>query len=79
MLSPAVTPSSNLKPRSPRMHPFRKLREGGPMTPAQVAVLLNEDIVMHTPILIKPIVGRELVSFAVSISSQSGDDPGLHP
>ena len=31
------------------------------MTPAQVAVLLNEDVVMHTPILIKPIVGRELV------------------
>ena len=43
------------------MHPFRKLREGGPMTPAQAAVILNENVVMHTPVLIKPIVGRELV------------------
>ena len=38
------------------------------MTPAQVAVVLNENVVMHAPVLIKPIVGRELVSFAVSIS-----------
>src|SRR6266436_204574 len=60
------------------MHPFRKLREGGPMTPAQVAVLLNENVVMHTPVLIKPIVGRELVSIAVSISTQSRDDPGKY-
>jgi hypothetical protein len=60
------------------MHPFRRLREGGPMTPAQAAVLLNENVVMHTPILIKPIVGRELVSFAVSMSSQSRDDPDTY-
>jgi len=60
------------------MHPFRKLREGGPMTQAQVAALLNESVVMHTPILVKPIVGRELVSFAVSMSSQSRDDPGKY-
>src|SRR5262245_31715708 len=61
------------------MRPFRKLREGRPMTPAQVAViLLNENVVIHTPVLIKPIVGRELVSFAVSISSQSRDDPGRY-
>ena len=26
------------------MHPFRKPREGGPMTPAQVAVVLNETL-----------------------------------
>ncbi len=48
------------------------------MTPAQVAVLLNENVVMHTPVLIKPIVGRELVSIAVSISTQSRDDPGKY-
>ena len=48
------------------------------MNPAQVAVVLNENVVMHTPVLIKPIVGRELVSFAVSISSQSRDDPGKY-
>src|SRR6266850_2562297 len=60
------------------MHPFRKLREGGPMTPAQAAVILNENVVMHTPVLIKPVVGRELVSIVISISSQSRDDPGKY-
>src|SRR5260370_12109942 len=60
------------------MHPFRKLREGGPMTPAQAAVVLNENVVMHTPVLIKPIVGRALVSIAISISTQSRDDPGKY-
>jgi hypothetical protein len=46
------------------------------MTPAQAAVILNENVVMHTPVLIKPIVGRELVSIVISISSQSRNDPG---
>ena len=48
------------------------------MTPAQAAVVLNENVVMHTPVLIKPIVGRALVSIAVSISTQSRDDPGKY-
>src|SRR5260370_1732139 len=60
------------------MHPFRKLREGGPMTPAQAAVVLNENVVMHTPVLIKPIAGPALVSIAISISTQSRDDPGKY-
>ena len=60
------------------MHPFRKLREGGPMTPAQAAVILNENVVMHSAVLIKPIVGRALVSIAISISTQSRDDPGKY-
>src|SRR5262245_35384265 len=55
-----------------------RARSGGPMTAAQGAVVLNENVVMHTPVLIKPIVGRELVSFAVSISTQSRDDPGKY-
>ena len=58
------------------MHPFRKLRESGRVTPAQAAVVLNENVILHTPLLIRPIIGRELVSFAVSIASQSRDDPG---
>src|SRR6516225_8313723 len=33
---------------------------------------------MHTPVLIKPIVARELVSIVISISSQSRDDPGKY-
>ena len=48
------------------------------MTPAQAAVILNENVVMHTPVLIKPVVGRELVSIVISISSQSRDDPGKY-
>ena len=48
------------------------------MTPAQAAAILNEHVVMHTPVLIEPIVGRELVSIVISISSQSRDDPGKY-
>src|SRR5215831_16205833 len=60
------------------MHPFRKLQERGPMTAAQAAVILNENVVMHTPVLTKPVVGRELVSIVISISYQSRDDPGKY-
>jgi hypothetical protein len=48
------------------------------MTPAQAAAILNEHVVMHTPVLIKPLVGRELVSIVISISSQSRDDAGKY-
>jgi hypothetical protein len=48
------------------------------MTPAQAAVVLNENVVMHTPVLTKPIVGRELVSITISNSTQSRDDPGKY-
>jgi len=41
-------------------------------------VILNEDVVMHTPVLATPIMGRELVSTVISISSQSRDDPGKY-
>jgi hypothetical protein len=48
------------------------------MTPAQAAAVLNENVVMHTPVLTKPIVGQELVSIAISSSTQSRDDPGKY-
>jgi len=48
------------------------------MTPAQVAVVLNRDVVMHTPLLIKPLVGRELVAIVIAMSTQSRDDPGAY-
>jgi len=60
------------------MHPLRKLRETGAPTPAQVAVILAENVVMHSPVLIKPIIGRELVAFAISNASQSRDNPGKY-
>jgi len=60
------------------MHPFRKLREAGPPTPQQAAAILAENVVMHSPVLIEPIVGRELVAITISNSSRSRDDPGKY-
>jgi hypothetical protein len=60
------------------MHPLRKLREAGPPTPEQVASILAEDVVMHSPLLIEPIIGRELVAITISNSSHSRDDPGKY-
>ncbi|MEJ1975894.1 MAG: hypothetical protein WDN49_07085 [Acetobacteraceae bacterium] len=60
------------------MHPLRKLREAGPPTPEQVAAILAENVVMHSPVLIKPIVGRDLVAITISNSSHSRDDPGQY-
>src|SRR5258705_3787502 len=48
------------------------------MTGAQVALILNRDVVMLTPLLIKPLVGRELVAIVIAMSTQSRDDPGAY-
>jgi hypothetical protein len=50
------------------MHPLRKLREAGPPTPEQAAAIIAENVVMHSPVLIKPI----------SNSSHSRDNPGKY-
>jgi hypothetical protein len=60
------------------MHPLRRLREAGTPTPAQAAAILAENVVMHSPVLIKPIVGRELVAITIANSSHSRDDPGKY-
>jgi hypothetical protein len=60
------------------MHPLRKLREAGPPTPEQVAKILAANVVMHSPLLIRPIVGRELVAITISNSSKSRDNPGKY-
>lgn len=60
------------------MHPLRKLREAGAPSPEQVAAILAENVVMHSPVLIKPILGRELVAITISNSSHSRDDPGKY-
>ena len=44
------------------MHPLRKLRESGNPTPAQVSELLAENIVFNSPILVRPIEGREVIA-----------------
>src|SRR3982074_500815 len=51
------------------MHPLRKLRESGKPTAAQVSELLAENIVFNSPILVRPIEGREVVAAIFAQSS----------
>lgn len=44
------------------MHPLRKLRESGKATADQVRELLAEDVVFNSPILIRPIGGRDVIA-----------------
>ena len=53
------------------MHPLRKLRESGHPTPAQVSELLAENIVFNSPILIRPIEGREVIATIFAQSSST--------
>ena len=60
------------------MHPIRKLRELGHATAAQFAALLADDVVMHSPLLIRAVIGREAVAKTMAASSQSRDNPGAY-
>jgi hypothetical protein len=51
------------------MHPLRKLRESGHATPAQVSALLADNVVFNSPILIRPIEGREVIAAIFAQSS----------
>lgn len=53
------------------MHPLRKLRESGKATPATVSELLAENVVFNSPILIRPIQGREVVAAIFAQSSST--------
>jgi len=53
------------------MHPLRKLRESGKPTPAQVSELLAENIVFNSPILARPIEGREAIAAIFAQSSST--------
>lgn len=53
------------------MHPLRKLRESGSATPAQVSVLLAENIVFNSPILARSIQGRETIAAIFAQSSST--------
>ena len=58
------------------MHPLRKLREAGVPTYEQVAAILNEHVVMHSPVLLQALEGREIVARALMNSTESRDNPG---
>src|ERR1700727_3840978 len=60
------------------MHPIRKLRESGHANPPQFAALLADDVVMHSPLLIRPIVAREAVAKTMAASSKNRDNPGAY-
>ena len=51
------------------MHPLRKLRESGEYTVAQMRELLADNIVFNSPILIRPIEGRDVVAAIFAQSS----------
>ena len=53
------------------MHPLRQLREAGHSTPAQVSALLAENVVFNSPILVRPIAGREVVAAIFAQSSST--------
>jgi hypothetical protein len=60
------------------MHSIRKLRELGHGTAEQFAALLADDVVMHSPLLIRAIIGREAVAKTMAASSQNRDNPGAY-
>jgi hypothetical protein len=51
------------------MHPLRKLRESGHATPAQISPLLADNVVFNSPILVRPIDGREAIAAIFAQSS----------
>jgi hypothetical protein len=51
------------------MHPLRKLRESGHPTPAQVSELLAENVVFNSPLLVRPIGGRDVCAAIFAQSS----------
>ena len=53
------------------MHPLRKLRESGKPKSAQVSELLAENIVFNSPILVRPIEGREVIAAIFAQSSST--------
>jgi hypothetical protein len=60
------------------MHPIGRLRETGYATASQFAALLADDVVMHSPLLIRAIMGREVVAMTMAASSKNRDNPGAY-
>src|SRR3977135_1331514 len=56
------------------MHPIRKLRESGHASVADYEKLLAENVVFHSPVLVRAIEGRAVIAkiFATSTSLREG-------
>ncbi len=55
------------------MHPLRKLRESGNNTSAEVSKLLAENVVFHSPALVRAVEGREKVAAILAASPKVRD------
>ena len=56
------------------MHPLRELRhESAGHTPEQVCLLLAENVVFHSPLLIRPLEGRTALTRVIVRSACSRD------
>ena len=53
------------------MHPLRKLRESGKYTVAQMRELLAENVVFNSPLLVRPIEGRDVCAAIFAQSSST--------
>lgn len=51
------------------MHPLRRLRESGKPTAAQISELIAENDVFNSPILVRPIEGRDVCAAIFAQSS----------
>ena len=60
------------------MHPIRKLRESGHATAEEFATLIAEDVVMHSPLLTRAILGRDAVAKTMAASSRNRDNSGRY-
>ncbi len=62
------------------MHPLRILREFGHATVEQNKTLLAENVVFHSPVLVKAVTGRDTVAaiFAASASVREGQYVAEH-
>lgn len=59
------------------MHPLRKLRESGKPSDTQLRELLAENIVFKSPILVRPIEGRDHIA-AIFAQSSSTRGSGVY-
>ena len=68
----SATPfSPSHKRRKSQCIPYANYRESGNATPAQVSALLAENIVFKSPILVRPIEGREVIAAIFAQSSST--------
>ena len=60
------------------MHPIRKLRESGHAAAEEFVALIAEDVVMHSPLLTRAILGRGAVAKTMAASAKNRDNPGKY-